>query len=58
MNISKEVYKNLIQESRRYKYLKYEATVEQWAEIANVESVEEVDQLLDLYIDHMWDNAE
>lgn len=58
MNISKEVYNKLTKDSQRYKFLKYEATGEQWLAIANVDSVEEVDAMLDLFIDQMWDDEE
>lgn len=58
MQISKKLYKKLTQNTQRYEFLKYEATVEQWAQIANVDSVEEVDQLIDLFIDRTWDDEE
>lgn len=57
MNISKEVYNELALEARRYKFLKYEATPAQWATIGNVDSVEEVDEILDLLISRMWDEV-
>ena len=56
MKISKEEYNKLLQDSHRYKFLKYDATAEQWLTVINVDSVEEVDKLLDLFIDQMWDD--
>ena len=58
MKISKEEYNQLLQDSQRYRFLKYEATVEQWVDISNVNSVEEVDEMLDLFIAKMWEDEE
>lgn len=58
MNISKKVYNELVLDAKRYKFLKYDARPDQWLTISNVDSVEKVDELLDLFIDEMWDDEE
>lgn len=54
MNIDKEAYNELALDARRYKFLKYEATPAQWENIGNVDSVEEIDEIVDLLISRMW----
>lgn len=55
MDAKKSEYKKLLQDSLRYKYVKYEMLPEQWLTLSNVESVEEVDEMIDQWIEEMWD---
>lgn len=50
MEIKKSEYKKLLQDSLRYKYVKYEMLPEQWLILSKVESVEEVDEMIDQWI--------